>query len=250
MKLIRFLLIAFGSLLVLDTLFMLRLSNVNLGILLPAILGLPLILLGILLPWTNHGVLCVLKWIAIVGYSLLLVVLLVCGILMKTASTDSEDVDADVVIVLGAAVHGDHVTWVLSNRLDTAADYLDRNPEAKCIVSGGQGPGETVTEASAMKRYLMEQRGISEDRIFLEESAKSTIENFAFSKKILENSFPADTKVAFVTTDFHVFRAGRVAKQAGLDAAGIAAPDVWYIRFNNFLRESVGICLYWVNGQL
>lgn len=250
MKVIRILLIVLGAFLILDTVIVLQLSNYNLGVILPAVLGAPLVLLGILLPWTDHGILLILKWIAVVGYGLACLIFLVCGILMASAPYDSDQVEADVVIVLGAAVHGDRVTWVLSNRLDTAADYLDAHPETVCIVSGGQGHGETVTEASAMKRYLVEQRGIAEERILTEEASKSTLENFSFSKELLNTSCPADASVAFVTTDFHVFRASRVAKQAGLSAMGIAAPDVWYIRINNFLRECVGICLYGLRGQL
>ena len=59
-----------------------------------------------------------------------------------------------------------------------------------------------------------------------------------------------NASIAFVTTDFHVFRAGRVAKKAGIDAVGIAAPDVWYIRINNFLRECVGITVYALRGNI
>ena len=61
---------------------------------------------------------------------------------------EKEPLEADAVIVLGAAVHGDRVTWVLSNRLDAAIAYLDAHPDAIAVVSGGQGAGETVTEGS------------------------------------------------------------------------------------------------------
>ncbi len=250
MKVLRIVLIVLGAILVLDTLLILSLSNFNLGVILPAFFGLPLILLGILLPHMDHGFLCFLKWLAVGCYAVAICIFVVCGILMGVSAKRADKVDADAVIVLGAAVHGDRVTWVLSNRLDTAADVLRANPDAICVVSGGMGSGETVTEASAMKQYLVARKGIDASRIFTEEASTNTRENFAFSDAIIRAELGDDAAVSFVTTGFHVFRAGRVAKQAGINAVGVAAPDVWYLAVNNFMRECVGICVYALRGQL
>ena len=250
MKMLRIVLLVLGLLLIADSAVVATLSNFNLGVILPAFFGVPLVLLAWLLPKMDHGFLAVLKWAAILGYAIAGGILLVCGILMGTAAKRSEDVDADALIVLGAAVHGDRVTWVLSNRLDTAAAYLETHPDCVAVVSGGQGSGESVSEAAAMQKYLIEQKGIAPERILVEDQSTNTRENFAFSKALLERERPSSSRVAFVTTGFHVFRAGRVARAAGLDAVGVAAPDVWYIALNNFLRESVGICVYALRGQL
>ncbi len=250
MKVLRVICILLGAFLVLDTIIVLNLSNYNLGVILPAILGLPLILLGVFMHHMDHGFLAFVKWFLLGCYVLGAVFLLVLGILMGTAAKRSDEVDADALIVLGAAVHGDRVTWVLSNRLDTAADYLEAHPDAICVVSGGQGDGESVTEASAMQKYLVERKGIDPARILMEDKAENTRENFAFSKALIDERLGNDAKIAFVTTDFHVFRAGRVAKKAGISAEGIAAPDVWYIRINNFLRECVGITVYGLRGDI
>ena len=250
MKVLRIVCIIVGAFLVLDTLLVSMLSNFNLGVILPAILGLPLLLLGVFMHHMDHGFLAALKWILLVCYALGTVFLIVLGVLMGTAAKRADKVDADALIVLGAAVHGDRVTWVLSNRLDTAADYLDSHPDTVCVVSGGQGDGESVTEASAMQKYLVERKGIDPERILPEDKATSTLENFAFSKKLIDETLGENASIAFVTTDFHVFRAGRVAKKAGIDAEGLAAPDVWYIRINNFLRECVGIVVYGLRGDI
>ena len=250
MKVLRIVCIVIGTLLVLDTAIVSMLSNYNLGVILPGILGLPLLLLGIFLPRMQTGFPSVLKWVLLVCYALGALYLVLTGILMGTAAKRADEVDADALIVLGAAVHGDRVTWVLSNRLDTAAEYLTTHPDTVCVVSGGKGDGESVTEASAMQKYLVERKGIDPGRILIEDRSTSTSENFAFSKVLIEKELGSDAKIAFVTTDFHVFRAGRVAKKAGIDAVGIAAPDVWYIRINNFLRESVGIAVYALRGNI
>ena len=238
-----------GALLTLETCIILRLSNFNLGVILPAFFGLPLVALAFLLPHMDHGFLLHLKRFTALCYAAAFCIFLVCGTLMLRAQHSAEDVDADAVIVLGAAVHGDRVTWVLENRLLAAKTFLDSHPDAICIVTGGQGPGESVSEGSAMKKFLME-RGVDESRIYAEEQAANTIENFRFSKIILDEVLGEDAALAYVTTDFHVYRAGRVAAAQGIDAVGIAAQDVWYLRLNNFLRECVGICVYALRGEI
>ena len=250
MKVLRIICIALGAFLVLDTIVVSLLSNFNLGVILPLILGLPLLLLGAFMHHMDHGFPAFIKWFLLGCYAVGVTILLVMGILMGTAAKRADEVDADALIVLGAAVHGDRVTWVLSNRLDTAADYLHAHPDTVCVVSGGQGDGESVTEASAMRKYLVEHKGIAPERILVEDRATSTLENFKFSKELIDNTLGKDASIAFVTTDFHVFRAGRVAKKAGITASGIASPDVWYIRINNFLRECVGIVVYGLRGDI
>jgi len=238
-----------GVVLIVETLIVSTLSNYNLGVILPAFFGVPLVFLALMLPRMKKGFLRFLKWLIAVCYAVAIGIFLVCGFLMIRATSGSEKVEADAVIVLGAAVHGDKVTWVLENRLNTAIEYLEAHPEAVCVVSGGQGPGETVTEASAMKKYMVE-RGVSADRVYTEELAINTMENFSFSKPIIDEVVGPDARIAFVTTNFHVYRAGQVARAQGLDVVGIPAEDVWYLRLNNFLRECVGISVYALRGDI
>ena len=237
-----------GVVLIVETLMISRLSNFNLGVILPAFFGLPLLFLAFFLPRMHSGFLLFLKWLMAACYAAAAIIFIVCGTLMITAQKAPDSVKADAVIVLGAAVHGDKVTWVLENRLNTAMDYLDTHPDAICVVSGGQGAGETVTEASAMKNYLV-QRGVDSGRIHMEEQATNTVENFSYSKKIIDQVCGQGASIAFVTTNFHVYRAGRVAAAQGIEVVGIPAPDVWYLSLNNFLRECVGICVYALRGQ-
>ena len=238
-----------GVVLIVETLIVSTLSNYNLGVILPAFFGVPLVFLAFLLPKMDKGFLLILKWLIAVCYAVAFGIFLVCGFLMIRASSEGEKVEADAVIVLGAAVHGDKVTWVLENRLNKAMEYLDAHPTAICIVSGGQGEGESVTEGSAMKKYMVE-RGTDESRVFTEEKARNTLENFEYSKVIIDERLGNNARIAFVTTNFHVYRAGQVAREQGVNAVGIPAEDVWYLRLNNFLRECVGICVYALRGDI
>ena len=249
MKVIRILCLAAGGFLVLDTLIVCFLSNYNLGVILPAILGFPLLLLGLFWGRMDAGFLLFLRRFLLICYCLGCLFLLFLGSLMLRAINRGEHDEYDALIVLGAAVHGDRVTWVLSNRLDEAYDYAKDHLGTTLVVSGGQGDGETVTEASAMAGYLV-QKGIDPERILIEDKAASTAENFAFSKAIIDEKLGPDASIGFVTTRFHVYRASRVALKGGMAARGLGAPDVWYIAINNFLRECVGICWYTVNGWI
>lgn len=245
----REVLLIVGVVLIVETLIVSTLSNFNLGVILPAFFGVPLVFVALVLPYMQSGFLAFLKWLIVACYGVAFAIFIVCGALMIHAANQGEHANADAVIVLGAAVHGDKVTWVLENRLNTAIEYLESHPGAICVVSGGQGAGESVTEASAMKKYMV-ARGIDESRVYTEERATNTNENFMYSKVIIDETVGEDATIAFVTTNFHVYRAGRVAAAQGVEAVGIPADDVWYLRLNNFLRECAGICVYALRGDI
>ena len=74
----------------------------------------------------------------------------------------------DYVIVLGAGLRGSEISASLLYRLNSALEFNKLYPDVKIIVSGGQGPGEDLTEAEAMKNYLI-SNGIDKELIIKEE---------------------------------------------------------------------------------
>jgi uncharacterized SAM-binding protein YcdF (DUF218 family) len=58
------------------------------------------------------------------------------------------------------------------------------------IVSGGQGSDEGIPEAEAMAAYLTE-RGFPAARLACEDRSRTTEENLAFSKAIMDAGRPA-----------------------------------------------------------
>ena len=86
----------------------------------------------------------------------------------------------DYVVVLGAGVNGTVPSLSLRERLNAAYDYLVAYPEAVCVVSGGQGNGEDITEALCMFNDLT-GRGIAPERVWMEDRATNTEENIRFS---------------------------------------------------------------------
>ena len=97
-------------------------------------------------------------------------------------------------VVLGCSVKGTKPSRILEERIDAAYDYLSVNKDAVCILSGGRGPGEDITEAQCMYEVLT-KRGISENRLILEERSTTTEENLKYTGEILKTLDPADIRV-------------------------------------------------------
>jgi uncharacterized SAM-binding protein YcdF (DUF218 family) len=148
--------------------------------------------------------------------------------------------DEDVVIVLGAGIQKEQPGVVLAGRLDKAAEYHKKNPRAVIVVCGGIGVGETVAEAEVMKRYLT-GKGVPEGQILLEERSATTYENLKFAKEILDGHFSREYSAVVITSDFHIFRASRIAKRAGITAGHLGAPIKWYTIPANYSRELLAI---------
>jgi uncharacterized SAM-binding protein YcdF (DUF218 family) len=103
---------------------------------------------------------------------------------------------------------------MLAGRLRAAEAYLAEHPGV-CVLSGGQGADERVSEARAMYVWLT-ARGIAPERLLLEEKSTSTRENFAFSAEVARKNGITTTNVVVVTDGFHEFRAHHIAKSLGL----------------------------------
>lgn len=152
------------------------------------------------------------------------------------------------VIVLGARIHGDRPSRMLRERLDVAVDYLKENPEATCIVSGGQGSDEQYTEAHVMKNYLCEQ-GIAPERIYEEGRSTDTHQNIDCSLAIIREEGLSE-RVAIATQEFHQYRAATLARRAGLtDVSAVTTPSPFYLLLCYWVRECAAICRLWVFGH-
>ena len=147
--------------------------------------------------------------------------------------------DVKCVMVLGCQVVGEVPSYMLADRLDRSITVLNENPDTVCIVTGGQGRGEAITEAEAMRRYLV-RRGISPDRIYIEDRATSTAENFRNSTEILAQLGISDG-VAVVTSDFHQYRASLYAKRYGLQTGHYSATTSVFNLLNNWIRECAAL---------
>ena len=152
----------------------------------------------------------------------------------------------DAVIVLGAGIQGKEVSESLRNRLDAAMRYCQKNPKVIIVVSGGQGPQETITEALAMEQYLLEQ-GMPAEQIIKEQMATSTRENFLYSKEMLDRQLGDAYKVAFISNDYHIYRAKLIAQNVGFDEITYLGSDTpWYLILPSGIRECLAVMKQWI----
>lgn len=229
--------------------FLCNFSNFNLGVLLVALLGIGILCAGIfhkrLSRLFSRGFFRICKNLIAIGICLemgLVAFIAVYGIY------DNVDYTEDAVVVLGAGIHGDKVSMPLKLRLDKAVDYHQKNPDSVIVVTGGQGLQETVTEAYAMEKYLLQQ-GIVQEKIIKEEKATSTFENMKFSKEILDTYFESDYSVVVITNNFHVFRGTAIAKKAGFEnVTHTHAGMHWYNLMPCYLRESLAVAKMLIIG--
>ena len=148
--------------------------------------------------------------------------------------------ESETVIVLGCKANNGYPSMMLAARLETATEYLLENPQAVCIVTGGQGRDEIEPEAETMERWLI-TKGIEKERIYKENKASDTEENIRFSKEIIEKE-QLSTNVIIISESYHVYRGTRNAEKLGLNAAALPAPTntVWALP-SYWLREIFAI---------
>ena len=188
------------------------------------------------------------KIVRLLAGSVLAAVLLLLiggGLLFVSGWQDTATFEEDAVIVLGCAVKGIEPSEQLRCRLDTTLEYHRQNPSAAIIVTGGQGSDENDTEAAVMARYLIAS-GVPEAQILLEDRATSTKENFEYSAEILASELPDTSSLCFITSDFHIFRSGKLAAQAGIDGiTHLHAPTPAKRVLTNLFREPIVLLKMW-----
>lgn len=143
------------------------------------------------------------------------------------------------IVVLGCRVYGTSPSLMLEERLKAAYEYLNANPELNCVVSGGKGYNEDISEAMCMYTYLVE-KGIDGNRIYMEDKSTSTRENLLFSKKIIEdNHLPS--AITIITNEFHQYRAQLIADNLGMEVYAISGQTAWWLFPTYYVRELFGI---------
>lgn len=170
----------------------------------------------------------------------------------------------DYIIIHGAGLNGPRPTPLLAGRIDKALELWGKQHQhGKFVVSGGQGADEVVSEAKAMRDYLLE-KDVPLDAILMEDKSTTTWENLKYSIGVINNdriaagsainvdasssrgssaasTISADFTTAVVTSDFHVFRCAEYAHNLGLKADGIGSHTKGWYWPTAFIREFIAI---------
>lgn len=155
--------------------------------------------------------------------------------------------DRDYVIILGCGLREDGTPIpILEGRIDKALWFAKKQlketgKDIVYVCSGGQGDDEIISEGESIRNYLVE-KGVKEDKIIIEDKSTSTYENMLFSKEQIdkyqeENGISEEEKIAFSTTDYHVYRSGNIAYSIGVKALGMGSKTKRYFYINALIRE-------------
>lgn len=155
----------------------------------------------------------------------------------------------DYLVVLGAGLRGRSISASLLYRLETALDFHDMYPDLKIVVSGGQGEGEDMTEALAMKNFLVDN-GVDPSLIIMEDKSTNTYENFLYTKNVLEEETrKEDFTITIISNNFHMYRAKFLAKEVGFNTYGYPAPSHKASALVFYVREFFGIIKAYIFRQ-
>lgn len=231
-----------GCLGVLDTVTLLSyIPGINVGTLFPGFVGIIFIIVSYIKlnfivnrPLIENKNLRKTLYIAIITF--IISFILIEGIIVYSSKTDNAN-NVDYLLILGTGLNGKDLSATLQYRMDKGLDFLNKNPNTMVIVSGGQGPNEEITEAAAMKDYLI-KNNIDDNKILTEDKSSSTMENLKFSKEIiLKNRGDINSNVMIVTSDFHMFRTKMLAKRNDIKAYGMICETTISVKINCYIRE-------------
>lgn len=165
------------------------------------------------------------------------------------ASRGDADEPAQYLLVLGAKVNENGPSLTLKNRIDAAYDYLTAHPGTIAILSGGQGSDEPITEAQCMFDELTAM-GIAPDRLWMEGNSTNTWENLKFTLSLIEEKTGTKPqKIALLSSEFHLYRAGLFAGRFGLETVGVPAKtSLFFLKVNYFIREAAAVWYYILFG--
>ena len=159
--------------------------------------------------------------------------------MIKSAYFTQPNNKDETAIVLGCLVIEDKPSLMLKNRLEKSLAYLELNPDAKVIVTGGTGMGSSYSEAEVEKNWLV-NKGISPNRIILEDQSHDTFTNIQNAKKLIsEHDLPTD--VVLFTDGFHQLRSQLFATEMGLTPKSVSAATPWGLFPTYWVREQLAI---------
>lgn len=173
---------------------------------------------------------------------LLLMLLLFCAAflaglgLLVYAETHPAPVSDDscAIVVLGAQVYADgSLSPQLELRMEAALQEYERFPRL-IITCGGQGPNEPAPEGDVMRAWLLE-KGVPKEQVVSENTSVNTVQNLAHARRFLPEG---KQNITVITSDYHLPRALRMARDQGYQADGVGSPCKPEYWIKNHVRET------------
>jgi len=199
----------------------------------------------LIVKWNGHRIK---KWLVrgVFGLIAIIGVLVVAESACMIKAATKKAPEGATVVVLGCRVYGERASLMLVERLEAACEYLTEHEESACVLSGGQGPGENISEAECMYRYLV-AKGIDPERLYKEDKSTNTRENLMFSKALIEEN-GLHPVIAITTSEFHEYRAGQIAKSLAMEYGAVSGRTAIWLFPTYYVRELYAILAEWIFG--
>ncbi|WP_125152513.1 YdcF family protein [Clostridium rectalis] len=167
------------------------------------------------------------------------------GLTIYNFAHNSKVQKSDCIVVLGCSVYGETPSPFLKWRTDEAYRLYKEGYGKYIIASGGKGPGENISEAEAVRRYLME-KGMDEKNIIKEEASTSTMENLDNCKDIMDN-MKFNTAIV-VSNNYHLKRASLMTKKVNIKASfsGVYVTPYKSHETYGFIREIPALLKFYI----
>ena len=146
------------------------------------------------------------------------------------------DAQADYAVVLGYALQDGQPSQELIDRLQVGLQWLEETEDLPLIVTGGDPAGQGVTEAAVMAGWL-EANGADMTRVWQEDQASDTRENFLFSRQLAAQAGAEGSTVMVITSDYHQTRACFWARHLGLDPVCRSSETACFRHLEASVRE-------------
>jgi len=164
------------------------------------------------------------------------------------------DPPGEILIVLGGAGNSPDgiIAWDSYLRSLYAVRAYRERAFPLVLICGGTG---SVPVASSMRGFLQSQ-GVPASVLRVEDGSHNTRENAQHAAQMLRGT---PGRKVLLTSDYHMYRALRVFRKAGLEVATRPVPDAFkrggsfagrWPAFLDLAEESVKIGYYWVRGWI
>ena len=158
--------------------------------------------------------------------------------------------NADVAVVLGAAVEGDSPSPVFQERINHAIQLYQNGLVRMLIFTGGYAQGVKHAESDVARHYAI-RNGVKQNDILIETKSATTQQNILRAQELMKAN---DLHTALIVSDpLHMKRAMRMANDLGFIAFPSPTPSTKYRSLSTqipfLLREMYFYHYYWIFSE-
>lgn len=135
--------------------------------------------------------------------------------MVLVASQQDQRRAVDAIVVLGAAQYNGRPSPVLRARLNHALHLYREGHAPRIIVTGGTGPGDTISEATVGRQFLV-SHGVPFEAVVVQAQGRSTQASMTAVSEWLKQK--GLHRVILVSDPFHMFRLRLEAQRTDLEA--------------------------------